>query len=268
MRQDEFEAFLKQTVPDMGYRWRRLVRRNVRRRLRRRMESLGLHDLDKYRTLVDNDPVERDVLESILRVTITRFFRNAGTWQDLEATLTEALAARSDAEPLLAWSAGCAGGEEPYSMAMMLTDMEERGSLKAPWRITATDSDLPSLARADRRTYRWGSVREIPEEIRDRWFSCEGEDWILDDRVAGKVTFRRHDLLHEGPPGRFHLVLLRNSILTYNTVPVQKKVLAAIAGCLDYPGLLVIGRKETLPEGTGFENVKKSIYRSTARARL
>ena len=87
----------------------------------------------------------------------------------------------------------------------------------------------------------------------------EGQ-WHLDDRVRQMVTILRHDILEEESPGRFNVVLLRNSVLTYNTEPVQREVLEKIRGCLDPPGWLIIGRTEKLPEGVGFKELSSCIY--------
>ena len=164
-------------------------------------------------------------------------------------------------ETLSVWSAGCAGGEEAFSAAMLLEHMERSGDLAIPWRILATDTDTASLSRAVHTTYSWGAVREVPEHLRDLWFTEEDGPWTLDPRVRSMVTFLDHDMVTMDPPGRFHLVFLRNSILTYNTEEVQRTVLDRIQGCLHEPGYLIIGRTETVPEGAGFKQVSRCIYR-------
>ena len=87
------------------------------------------------------------------------------------------------------------------------------------------------------------------------------ENWILDRRVRSMIRFEEHDVVTQNPPGQYHLVFLRNSILTYNTDEVQRKVLEGIRDCLLPPGYLVIGRTESLPDGAGFEYVGRCIYR-------
>jgi chemotaxis methyl-accepting protein methylase len=77
------------------------------------------------------------------------------------------------------------------------------------------------------------------------------------------VEFRHHNLIAGDPPGNFYMVLLRNSVLTYNTPKVQLEVLGRIRECLLEPGYLVIGRTEAMPEGAGYEKVSKCIYRKT-----
>ncbi|UCF31565.1 MAG: hypothetical protein JSV26_03900 [bacterium] len=260
MKPEEFESFLRETAPRLGYRWRPLNRRNIRRKIQRRMDSLRIRDPGLYRDRVLADPAERILLESLFRVTISRFFRNVSVWQDLRQVILEEVTC-IPSRGLSAWCAGSAGGEEPYSLAMLLMSMEEEGEIGPSWKVVGTETHDISLVRAREGAYQWGSIREVPERMRERWFVRVGEDWILSDDVKGRVLLLRRDLLRDPPPDRCHLVLLRNSILTYNTEDSCMQVLAGIRGCLEAPGLLVIGRTETLPGAAGFERVRKCIYR-------
>ncbi len=224
------------------------------------MESIGIHEAQKYADLVNNDPAERAILDALLRVTITRFFRNAWLWEEMGLLLSRNLP--GDSRSFAAWSAGCAGGEEAFSLAMLLDDLAGKGLMVEGWTVLVSDVDSSSLDRARQATYQWGSVREVPTEIRKRWFTQAEDEWHLDDQVRELVEIFPHDLVKEEPPGRFDLVLLRNSVLTYNTKPVQRQVLQRIRDHLDPPGLLIIGRTEELPEGTGWQEVSRCIYKS------
>ena len=262
MNRGDFGEFLKAVLPAMGYQWRRFDRRNIRRRVRSRMEALRIYELEKYAQLVSREPAEQAELESLLRLTITRFFRNSWLWTDLGSLMPEAASCLGDNEILRIWSAGCAGGEETFSMVMLLDDLSRSGHLNHRWAILGTDTDTSSLQRSREATYKWGSVREVPRHLLDRWFREDEGLWTLAEEVRSLAEFRQHDLLNADPPGRFHLALLRNSILTYNTDEVQRNVLARIRECLLSPGYLVIGRTEKLPEGTDFEEVSRCVYRA------
>jgi len=243
----------------MGYQWRRLNRRNVRRKLRKRMEELRIHDVSKYIALLHSDIQEMKVLDSLLRVTITRFYRNQAVWEDLGGLLSSYLDDADD-QFIAAWSAGCAGGEESFTLAMLMIGLTDGGS-GSGWSILGTDSDLAAMERSQGASYMWGSVREMPTELLEKWFSRSDDTWRLSENILNSVKFKVHDILQDLAPGSFNLVLLRNSVLTYNTVEVQRTVLKEVWKCLAPPGLIVIGRKEDLPEGTGFELVKGCIYR-------
>ena len=263
MNSSDFVKFLQSILPAMGYRWERFNRRNIRRRVRSRMESLRIYELEKYAERVTRDAAEQAALDSLLRLTITRFFRNSWLWSDLRSLVQEIESLLDGDESLGIWSAGCAGGEEPFSMAMLMDDLSRSGHVKHPWTILGTDTDTHSLKRAMEAAYRWGSVREVPRHLLDRWFREDDGLWILDEEVRNFVTVRQHDLITLDPPGQFHMVLLRNSILTYNTDEVQRKVLGRIHECLLTPGYLVIGRTENMPEDVGFEEVSRCVYRKT-----
>jgi len=260
---DEFQTFLRAVLPGIGYRWRRFDRRNFRRRVGSRMEFLRIYELDQYARLVNRDEAERTVLDSLLRLTITRFFRNAWLWGELGVLLPQTVDSLEENETMRIWSAGCAGGEEPFSVAMLLSDLHRPGCVKNPWTVLGTDTDTHSLQRAREAQYKWGSVREVPRHLLDRWFRENDGLWTVDEEVRNLVEVRPHDLVTMVPPGRFHMVFLRNSILTYNTDEVQRKVLGRIRECLVTPGYLVIGRTEKMPEGVGFDQVSRCIYRMT-----
>jgi len=261
MNRGDFEKFLKAVLPGMGYNWRRFDRRNIRRRIRSRMDALRIHELGTYTKTVLTDPAERTVLDSLLRLTITRFFRNSWLWSDLGSAVPGIAVILGGDEPLAIWSAGCAGGEEPFSLAMLLDDLERTGCLSHPWTILGTDSDQAVLQRTLYAKYKRGSIREVPRHLLERWFREEGGLWDLAQEVRNLVGFRRHDLLTEDPPGRFHMVFLRNSLLTYNIEEIQRRVLGRIRGCLLDPGYLIIGRTEKMPQGVGFEEVSRCVYR-------
>jgi len=259
----DFRKFLKETLPAMGYRWRRFDRRNIRRRVSSRMEYIRIYELEKYAQLVTQDPSERAELDSLLRLTITRFYRNAWLWSELGSLILKIAGNLDHKSTLRIWSAGCAGGEEPFSMAMLLDDLDRSGHLKHPWAILGTDTDPSSLKRACEGGYKWGSVREVPQHLLDRWFTEDDGLWSLGQEVRNLVQFCQYDHITMPPPNRFYMVLLRNSILTYNTDEIQRQVLNRIHGCLEVPGYLVIGRTENLPEGVGFDQVSRCIYRMT-----
>lgn len=262
---DDFRQFLKTVLPLMGYRWRRFERRNIKRRVRARMDHLGIHEFDRYARCVKEDDGEKMYLDSLLRLTITRFFRNFWLWQDLGTLITDMQDFMNERAALKIWSAGCAGGEESFSAAMLLRDLGRSGNFRNPWRIVATDTNPAALKRSRKAEYKWGSVREVPTHMLAGWFTEKDGLWTLDQGIRDSVEFKVHDLVFEKPPGSFHIVFLRNSVLTYNTEDIQSMVLERIHECLLDPGCLVIGRTEKMPEGAGFEEVSRCIYRKSRK---
>jgi len=175
-------------------------------------------------------------------------------WRHAEGLV--ALAARLAARPGPArvWCAGCATGEEPYSLALALL---EAGRDLAGVRILATDLSRRALERARTGRYRSRDLRRLPAELVDRWFEpAEGGAQVA-ARVAGPVGFERHNLLDAPPPGPFDAVLCRN-VLIYFEQDVARATLARLAGALAPGGLLLLGPVELpLATGLGFRLVEE-----------
>lgn len=214
----------------MHLRWAgfRRVRRQVCRRLARRLRDLGLGGLDAYRALLDADPGEWRALDALCRIPISRFLRDRATFERLLALLPPG--------PLDVWCAGCASGEEPYTLAL----------LRPGLRILATDADPHLLGRARRGCYRASSLRALPSlEAFDR----AGDEYCLRPGPRAGVRFELQDLREAMPGGPFHAVLCRNLAFTYFDEALQRRVLDGILARLRPPRLLVVGRHESPPAG-------------------
>jgi chemotaxis protein methyltransferase CheR len=232
--------FLQWALPRLGLRWAgfRKVRRQVCRRLRRRLEALGLADLDAYRAYLGAHPDEWEALFALTPITISRFGRDRAVFADLERTVLPALSTGRDR--VRAWSAGCASGEEAYTLALMA------GAVRIE--VLATDIDAAVLRRARAATYEAGSLAELPAEWREAAFHRRGSRFELRPEVRRLVTVRAHDLRTPPPPGPFDLVLCRNVAFTYFGAGLQRTVLAHLADVLPPGGALVLGLHESLPE--------------------
>ncbi|MHC4932157.1 MAG: CheR family methyltransferase, partial [Planctomycetota bacterium] len=154
----ECVRFLQWALPQLRFRWRgfRKVRGQVWKRIRLRLRELDLVDADAYRGHLHAYPDEWRHLEALCRVTISRFYRDRRVFERLGSAVLPGLAARE----LRCWSAGCASGEEPYSVAIL---WRIGLASKAPLRLLATDSDPHLLERATAAVYRRSSLRELPE---------------------------------------------------------------------------------------------------------
>jgi chemotaxis protein methyltransferase CheR len=161
--------FLQWALPRLGFRWAgfRRVRGQVCKRLARRLAILGLNDLSDYRALLEAEPAEWRQLDGLCRISVSRFYRDQGVWRDLERELLPRLAAQAvvrGESRLRIWSAGCASGEEPYTLALMFALGETPKSCEPE--VLATDADPDLLGRARRACYPPSSLRELPETWR------------------------------------------------------------------------------------------------------
>jgi len=228
----------------------RKVRRQVCKRISRRLDDLGLDDAQSYRSYLTSHDEEWEVLGSLCRVTISRFYRDRGVFDALRSgvlpRLAQAAAARGD-RCVRCWSAGCASGEEPYTL-VMLWRPERAPSFTLD--VTATDSDEGLLERARSGRYNKSSLRDLPDDLQTAAFTKEGGQYVIKDEFKCAVRFERRDVCGEPPAGPFDLILCRNLAFTYFDDDGQRVVLDVVRRVLNRGGVLVVGVHERLPEGS------------------
>ncbi|MCU0836410.1 MAG: chemotaxis protein CheR [Chromatiaceae bacterium] len=244
-------AFLQWALPRLGLRWAgfRRVRGTVCKRLCRRLGELGLRSLAPYRIRLETDPGEWAELDALCRISVSRFYRDRAVWQALEQEILPRLTAQArarGADRLRCWSAGCASGEEPYTLALLFA-LGAPGPRPLPPEILATDADPRLLARARRACYPPSSLRELPERWRGAFQPCAGERCLRSEH-RGAVRFLVQDIRREQPADGFDLILCRNLAFTYFAAPLQARIAQRLAECLVAGGDLVLGTHESLPE--------------------
>jgi chemotaxis protein methyltransferase CheR len=249
--------FLQWALPRLGLRWPgyRKVRGQVCKRLGRRLAALALADLAAYRRRLEAEPGEWSELETLCHITISRFYRDRATFETLsEAVLPElAAAAQARGETVLrCWSAGCASGEEPYTLAMLWILEVSRRCPGMGIEIVASDAEPAVLARARAARYAWGSLKELPESWRDTAFKRVDGRYTLRPAFRTPVRFHRQDIRKRMPSGSFDLILCRNLAFTYFDEEGQRRVLERLARRLVPGGALVLGGHERLPQADGF----------------
>jgi chemotaxis methyl-accepting protein methylase len=220
----------------------------IRRRIAVRMRACGVHTYDDYRALLDRTPGEYEHLRDALTINVTRFYRNADTWNLVRRDILPALLDAPRVE-VRAWSAGCASGEEPYTLAMLAADHLDRagrGDELARLTIDATDIDRTCLERARRACYRPEGLTELPADVVRSSFEPAGEERRVVDRIRRRVKLQLLDLSRE-PPLRsdYDLILCRNVVIYFDR-PMQERLFQAFAESLAPGGVLVLGKVETL----------------------
>jgi len=253
MRDIECTAFLQWALPQLGRSWPgyRKVRRLVCKRLARRLRSLGLADLEHYRRHLAAHAEEWEHLDSLCGIPISRFYRDPAVFDALERLVLPALAATAAAQSRAAidcWSAGCASGEEPYTLGILWALRLQPRFPQLDARIVATDLDARMLVRARAGRYAASSLKALPEELRAAGFEPDDGEWHVRDRFR-HVEFRQQDLREAMPEGRFDLVLCRNAVLTYYAPLIRLAIMQRIAARLRSGGALVVGSHESLPDG-------------------
>jgi chemotaxis protein methyltransferase CheR len=220
----------------------------LRRRIAVRMRACGVHSYSEYQTLLDRNPAEYERLKDAITINVTRFYRNAETWNLLRTNLIQEICA-ADFGEIRVWSAGCSSGEEPYTLTMLIADhLEQQGTPERLRMVTvdATDVDRQCLDRARTGRYRRDALADLPAGWAERYFEQEGDECLVAERVRQRVIVRAGDLSSDPPPRRnYHLILCRNVIIYFGR-PTQERVFTAFADALAPGGFLVLGKVETL----------------------
>jgi chemotaxis methyl-accepting protein methylase len=233
-----FEALTEKISRERGVSCGSYKDKCLKRRIAVRMRARGVHTYEDYGKILDHDAHEYQELLDALTINVTKFFRNAETWTALRPHL-ETLARRRD--KLRIWSAGCASGEEPYTIAVLLVDIlgadaRERAT------VDATDVDRLSLERTRQAHYPDAAFTEMPSHLRRRFF--EGGQPLADVRELVRV--RTHDLTRERPPHPpYDLIVCRNVVIYFER-QAQERLFQAFVDALAPGGVLLLGKVETL----------------------
>ncbi|MCZ6777675.1 MAG: chemotaxis protein CheR [Acidobacteria bacterium] len=271
MRDQDCVRFLQWALPRLRLRWAgfRRVRRQLCKRIGRRLRDMKLTDTNAYAAFLEAHPGEWSHLDGLCRVTISRFYRDRAVFDHLRRAVLPKLA-RPDPSGAIrrvrCWSAGCASGEEPYTLAAVW-ECALRGRFPLTvLRIIATDADARMLARARVGIFAAGSLRDLPAAWIVHSFDHSGNRYVVRPPLRRLITFRRQDLRRARPAGPLDLVLCRNLAFTYFDDGLQREVLAHITRRVRPGGALVIGSHERLPAGAaGFVSWEPhlGIYRRT-----
>ena len=230
------------------------------RRLRSRWRAHRVADADAYADVLDRDPDERRRLVSALAIGVTSFFRDPPVWTRLGALV----GAEATDRAFRAWSAGCASGEEAWSVAMLLDSLALAGGT---WSVLGTDLDARSLTIAAAGEYQERSaaaVRVVLDPVPGEFAAGR---YRVPTALRARVSFARADLVAPPSSSEFDLVLCRN-VLMYFTPHTQEQILTGLLSATRIGGLLVLGKAElaALPLLPRLEIVdrRERIYRRVA----
>jgi len=242
-----FDDFLKKACPPLNLDWRKYRRRSARHRVNDRIKKLGLQGYASYLERLRTDPAEAEMLPDLMPVTVSRFFREEDRWVKLkEEILPQLLKNCPGNRSVRAWSVGCCGGEEPFTLALLWLHYLKSRYPGHILEILGTDLDMPSLNRASQGVYTDSSLREVPEEILHRWFRQEKGLWKLDRRVQQMVRLRHHHFIKDPLPEEMDLVLARYLPFTYYKGTRRHTAAQRLWLTLRPGGALMIGGKEDL----------------------
>ena len=217
------------------------------RRIHRRLVATGSSDLAAYLDWITANPRELELLARDILISVTAFFRDREAFEALRRVIQSLCQQRAQGSEIRIWVAGCASGEEAYSIAMILADA--LGDHLPAYRIQifATDVDEEALNVARRGIYPAAAMSEIPVDLLQRFFHPVKADYEAGKLLRDMIVFARHNLVSDPPFLRLDLVSCRN-VLIYFDAPLQAKVLKTFHFSLVREGCLFLGRSESIAQ--------------------
>ena len=243
---EEFEALLEYLQRTREVDFTAYKRPSLMRRVTKRMGMIKLEKFSDYMDYLEVHPEEFAQLFDTILINVTAFFRDQPAWDFLtQEIIPKILKAKKPNEPIRVWSAGCASGEEAYSVAILLAEALGADSFRDRVKIYATDADEEALNHARQASYSEKDLEPVPLELREKYFEHGSNRFIFRNDLRRSVIFGRHDLIQDAPISRLDLLASRNTLMYFNA-EVQGRILARFHFALNDPGYLFLGRAEML----------------------
>jgi two-component system CheB/CheR fusion protein len=264
-----FEMLLEHLRDNRGFDFTGYKRSSLTRRIDRRMAQVGVSGYAEYLDYLEMHGEEFTALFNTILINVTGFFRDPEAWEFLRAeVLPGLLAGKGPHAPVRVWSAGCASGQEAYTLAMLLAELMGRDEFRARVKIYATDVDEDGLSQARHAAYDEREVRDIPAALLDRYFERKGQAFTFRSDLRRSVIFGRNDLVQDAPISRIDVLVCRNTLM-YLTADTQARVLARFHFALTGTGTLFLGKAEMLLSHGGLfapVELRSRIFRKVPRA--
>jgi two-component system, chemotaxis family, CheB/CheR fusion protein len=240
----EFDALLEYLKRTRGFDFNAYKRPSLMRRVQKRMATVSIDGFANYTDYLEVHPEEFAQLFNVILINVTAFFRDEPAWDYLrEAVIPHVV--DHNASHVRVWSAGCASGEETYSIAMLLAEAMGRDEFRDRVKIYATDVDDHALNQARAASYNEKQMVQVPKPLVDKYFAIEGDRFVFDKDLRRSVIFGRHDLIQDAPISRVNILVCRNALMYFNT-EAQSRILARFHFALGDGGVLFLGKAEML----------------------
>jgi len=239
-------------------------RPTIIRRIKRRMVSHNLNKVDKYYHFLKGNAAEIALLANDFLISVTSFFRDPEAFKIIEETVIPAIVKKNNTEVLKMWVAGCATGEEAYSMAILIKEYLNKHPKNIEVKIFASDISKAALDTASKGIYPESIIKTVSKERLQQFFTREGTDYKVKHEIRKMLIFAQHDLTKNPPYCNIDLISCRN-LLIYLNVALQQKVFSMLHFGLKEGGYLFLGPsesasviKEGFKEISGKWNILKS----------
>ena len=245
-RNHEFESLLSYLKISRGFDFLGYKRASLMRRVNKRMQAVEVVRYGDYIDYLEVHPDEFERLFNTILINVTAFFRDTPTWDFIaEEVVPNLLAGKSEHEPIRLWSAGCASGQEAYSLAITLAEKIGFEAFRRRVKIYATDVDEEALTQARAGSYTAREVQGIPQPLLEKYFDHEGGRYVFHKDLRRALIFGRHDLLRDAPISRIDLLTCRNALMYFNA-EVQAQILSRFHFAVSDGGYLCLGKAEML----------------------
>jgi two-component system CheB/CheR fusion protein len=265
-----FETLLDYLSRTRGFDFRIYKRPTLLRRFEKRLQQVGIDDFGRYTDYLEVHPEEFAHLFNSILINVTAFFRDAPAWTFLhEDIVPRILALKTSEDPIRAWSAGCATGEEAYSLAMVLAEALGEEEFGRRVKIYASDVDDDALAQARLAVYDSARVEAVPDTLR-KYLEPQRDRWVVKQHLRRSVIFGRHNIVTDAPISHLDLLVCRNTLMYFNA-DTQAQILSRFHFALAEHGYLFLGRAEMLVTHTGLftpVNMKQRIFTRASRSNL
>jgi two-component system CheB/CheR fusion protein len=267
----EFEALLEYLRGNRGFDFTGYRRAGLSRRITKRMQSLGIDSYPAYQDYLEVHPTEFDELFNTILINVTSFFRDEAPWWHLRDEIIPALAGdKRDDEPIRLWSAGCASGQEAYSLLMVMAEVLGIEQTRDRVKVYATDVDEEALEQARQARYPARAVEGVPPDLLERYFDNVRGEWVFNAELRRAVIFGRHDLTKDAPISRVDLLTCRNTLM-YLNAETQAHVLDRLHFGLNDGGVLLLGKAEMLLSHSSLFSaidLQRRLFRKVVRTTL
>ncbi|RPI11239.1 MAG: PAS domain-containing protein [Zetaproteobacteria bacterium] len=242
-----FEALLEHLTRYRGIDFTGYKQSSLLRRVMGRMDVVGVGDCAEYLAYLDGHPGEYTALFDSILINVTGFFRDEAAWGYVRETLLpDLLALKPAEEPVRVWSAGCASGEEIYTLAMLFAEVLGPEAFHHRVKIYATDVDEEALAQARQAVYNDQDLASVPAAFRSRYFETAGSRHVVRANLGRAIVFGRHDVMRDAPISRVDLLVCRNTLMYFDR-EAQGRILTRFHLALVEAGYLFLGKAELSP---------------------
>ncbi len=240
----DFEALLVYLRERRGFDFTGYKRPSLVRRVRRRMAEVGTSSVAEYQDHLEVHPEEFTPLFNTILINVTSFFRDRPSWDHLRDRLLPDLLA-STGSGIRVWSAGCASGQEAYSLAILLAGALGTEQFRDRVKIYATDVDEEALVQARQAVFTEREMTGLTQDQVEEYFQAEGTRWAFRKDLRRSVIFGRNDLVQDAPISHVDLLLCRNTLMYFNA-ETQNRIIGRLHFALNPHGLLFLGKAEML----------------------